>query len=84
MALRNAETSSLLDVSKRSRKGDTGDEAVGEGGTKDVQDHLGCCRQCIVHFILSEVTILGREAPQLDLHWETHSDYSVENELARV
>lgn len=57
---------------------------VGEGGTKDVQDHLGCCRQCIVHFILSEVTILGREAPQLDLHWETHSDYSVENELARV
>lgn len=38
MALRNAETSSLLDVSKRSRKGDTGDEAGGGGWYK------GCSR----------------------------------------
>ena len=44
---------------------------LGKGdGAKDAGDHLGCGRQCVAHFILSEVMILGRGAPQLDVRWE--------------
>lgn len=82
-ALRKAETSSLLDVSERSRRRDTGDEAA---GAEDVQDHLGHCRQCNVHLYPKcnegEKSEDFRQGSTPRITWETHSDCSVESELA--